>query len=223
MSKRPSPSGLHKGDDPVTDWATIRIWVLNRDEHICQTCKVNVAGEVDHIWPRRLGGADHIDNLRAICGPCNKAKGARIDLAAATRSQLVLARNALRARIETIEAEYNDVVNEDLRRSVAGDSGAVGALNAIRADVRRREQVVAEWEKLYEVTCPPLPFDGYIGPLERAIKRLLGRGDLDHAETGLSDLEILRLLRTFVAFRRFINAYVPLEAWDAVMARKDQS
>lgn len=30
--------------------------------------------ELDHIVPRKLGGDDSVDNLRAACTPCNKRK-----------------------------------------------------------------------------------------------------------------------------------------------------
>ena len=32
--------------------------------------------EMDHIKPKKRGGADRADNLQLICGPCNRAKGA---------------------------------------------------------------------------------------------------------------------------------------------------
>ncbi len=34
--------------------------------------------ELDHIHPQSLGGAHTVDNLQAMCGPCNAAKGGRI-------------------------------------------------------------------------------------------------------------------------------------------------
>lgn len=53
----------------------MRIIVLHRDNYLCQICKDAEATEADHIWPRRVGGKDTLDNLQAACGPCNKAKG----------------------------------------------------------------------------------------------------------------------------------------------------
>lgn len=34
------------------------------------------ATEVDHIVPVARGGTDALSNLRPICGPCNRRKGA---------------------------------------------------------------------------------------------------------------------------------------------------
>lgn len=109
MSRPPSASGLYRADIPVTDWATVRKWVLDRDSHKCRQCGVNIANEVDHIWPRRLGGTDHIDNLRAICGPCNKAKGGRVPFWGGTDEQLHTACEVLEKRIQQIEIELNEV------------------------------------------------------------------------------------------------------------------
>lgn len=56
-------------------WPALRGAVLYRDDFECQVCG-DPATEVDHIFPRSLGGPDEFENLQAICGPCNKAKGA---------------------------------------------------------------------------------------------------------------------------------------------------
>lgn len=102
-------SGLWHGNVPVTDWRTIRMWVLARDEYLCQTCRVATANEVDHVWPRRLGGSDNIANLKAICGSCNKIKGARVDLSAASDLQLYDAKHTLAARIEVLERDLESI------------------------------------------------------------------------------------------------------------------
>jgi hypothetical protein len=121
-----SPSGLHRGEKPVTDWPTIRMWVIERDGHVCQTCELRQATEVDHVWPRRLGGEDHIDNLKAICGPCNKTKGARVDLASAAECRLGDAARVLRNRIADLEAELREVEREQMGRLIArGDFGGL--------------------------------------------------------------------------------------------------
>lgn len=105
-------SGLVRPQDgsAVTDWPSIRRWVLNRDGHTCQICMASPANDVDHIWPRRLGGRDHVDNLRAACGPCNKAKGSQVQYALATRSELHAAVDALASRVEVALGEFLPVV-----------------------------------------------------------------------------------------------------------------
>lgn len=114
-----TPTGLALGDDAVTDWPTVRAWVLERDGHLCQICHQRPASDVDHIWPRRLGGTDHIDNLRAACGPCNKAKGDRVDISAASGEQLNLAVFELGRRLDELEAEQYAFLNEVLIRGLA--------------------------------------------------------------------------------------------------------
>jgi hypothetical protein len=210
VTQKPSPSGLQKNGAPVTDWPTIRNYVLNRDKHICQTCEVNTAGEVDHVWPKRLGGPDHIDNLRAICAPCNKAKGARVDLSAASGHQLRLARTALRARIEVLQAEYNDVINEDLRRDLASGqrANAEYPLRVARGELRQQTRVVEQWEKLFDLAYPPENISERVRAVELAVLRLAGSDE--HAvvrECTQSDL--LSILRAFGVFRELADAALP--------------
>lgn len=215
MSKRPSPSGLQKNGVPVIDWPSIRDWILRRDDHICQTCKVNVAGEVDHIWPRRLGGPDHIDNLCAICGPCNKTKGARVDLASATDKQLQLARSAIRGRLEALEAEYNDFVNEEMRRCVAGDGRSASVLSEVRSAAIRRARALEEWELVYEKLRPSRRGPAQILLLLASIDRLA-----ETATLGFDDLETLQLLRAHAGIRQLVETIVPADIWEASRARQ---
>lgn len=62
-------------------WRKARAMIMRRDAYLCQACKavgkLTPATEVDHITPKAHGGTDHPDNLRAICGPCHRAKTAR--------------------------------------------------------------------------------------------------------------------------------------------------
>ena len=62
-------------------WQKLRLVVLTRDQHLCQTCLrggiVHEAREVDHIKPKSEGGTDDLGNLESICTPCHKAKTAR--------------------------------------------------------------------------------------------------------------------------------------------------
>jgi hypothetical protein len=70
-------------------WADARGAALVRDGYVCQICGAENVNQVDHIWPRAAGGTDALSNLQAACGPCNKAKGDRHDIATATVQQLM--------------------------------------------------------------------------------------------------------------------------------------
>lgn len=52
-----------------------RFFVLKRDQYRCRLCKATgVPLEVDHIVPAARGGSDALDNLQALCVPCNRGK-----------------------------------------------------------------------------------------------------------------------------------------------------
>ena len=59
-------------------WTKLRLTILARDLHLCQTCaalgRPTPATEVDHRIPKAKGGTDDPGNLMAICSPCHKAK-----------------------------------------------------------------------------------------------------------------------------------------------------
>ena len=67
MVKRPRPKvKLSKGE------------IFRRDGYTCQYCGKRPATlTVDHIFPRRLGGAYTWDNLVTACPGCNHRKGSR--------------------------------------------------------------------------------------------------------------------------------------------------
>ena len=66
-----------KGDDLSTGhWKKQRLRVLSRDGYTCTYCG-DVATEVDHIIPRKVGGSHDMDNLTSACRRCNLLKGAR--------------------------------------------------------------------------------------------------------------------------------------------------
>lgn len=72
---------------PQDEWEHVRRAVLARDNGQCQLrrwwgwgprCGHRTTNmHVDHVVPKRWGGGDSLDNLRAACPPCNLAKGAR--------------------------------------------------------------------------------------------------------------------------------------------------
>jgi len=52
-----------------------RYFVLKRDQYRCRLCKATgVPLEVDHVVPAARGGSDALDNLQALCVPCNRGK-----------------------------------------------------------------------------------------------------------------------------------------------------
>jgi len=56
--------------------------VKERDNFVCQSCNDTFNEEeleVDHIYPHSLGGSNRSENLMAVCIPCNKDKGKRLD------------------------------------------------------------------------------------------------------------------------------------------------
>jgi len=56
---------------------TLRYEVLKRAKFRCELCGISAderALEVDHIQPRKHGGADVIENLQALCYSCNSTK-----------------------------------------------------------------------------------------------------------------------------------------------------
>lgn len=58
-------------------WKKVRLAILARDAYTCYVCG-GVADQVDHLQARASGGAlFDSENLAAICGVCNRAKGAK--------------------------------------------------------------------------------------------------------------------------------------------------
>jgi 5-methylcytosine-specific restriction endonuclease McrA len=59
-------------------WEKTRRAVLERDGYRCQIPDVHkcsgFATQVDHVVPRRNGGSNHPDNLRAACNAGNQAR-----------------------------------------------------------------------------------------------------------------------------------------------------
>lgn len=71
----PEISGLHYQRGELFGWE-IRTYLLEKFEHTCAYCgRINVAFELDHIWPRSRGGSDSVSNLALSCHDCTIAKG----------------------------------------------------------------------------------------------------------------------------------------------------
>lgn len=82
---------LMKGADQVP--TGLRAAVLERDGYQCKGCGwspdrmiytgadalADIRGlEVDHVYPRALGGSNDLSNLQTLCSDCNARKGARV-------------------------------------------------------------------------------------------------------------------------------------------------
>ena len=61
---------------PIPD--ELRKHVYERDGYRCVRCGAAEDLAVDHIYPWSRGGPDTLDNLQALCKPCNSSKGARV-------------------------------------------------------------------------------------------------------------------------------------------------
>lgn len=59
--------------------AEIRRAVMERDDYRCVFCGSTDDLSLDHIYPYSLGGPDTEDNLRVLCQPCNRSKGAQVE------------------------------------------------------------------------------------------------------------------------------------------------
>lgn len=59
-------------------WTKLRLVVLRRDKHLCQSCldqgRVTPATDVDHIKRKADGGTDDLGNLQSLCRTCHHAK-----------------------------------------------------------------------------------------------------------------------------------------------------
>jgi 5-methylcytosine-specific restriction endonuclease McrA len=57
-----------------------RFEILRRDDWTCQICGTTASAgaelEIDHKFPKSLGGSDEPDNLWTLCSLCNRGKGA---------------------------------------------------------------------------------------------------------------------------------------------------
>lgn len=64
-----------RGHRPIS--GSVRYEVLSRAKFKCELCGISADEkniEVDHIFPKSLGGKDDLSNLQALCYSCNAAK-----------------------------------------------------------------------------------------------------------------------------------------------------
>lgn len=62
--KKPIPSGIRRR-------------VFERDGYRCKRCGSHHELHADHIIAESKGGEATLENLQTLCGPCNRAKGAK--------------------------------------------------------------------------------------------------------------------------------------------------
>lgn len=56
----------------------VRREVFRNAGYKCVYCQSSYLLEVDHIYPRSRGGADHISNYQCLCQACNRHKSDKI-------------------------------------------------------------------------------------------------------------------------------------------------
>ena len=56
----------------------VRHEVWERDSGQCRACGGQSDLQIDHLIPVSMGGANTVNNLQILCGPCNRTKGASI-------------------------------------------------------------------------------------------------------------------------------------------------
>jgi len=56
----------------------VRHAVWQRDAGACRLCGATSDLQYDHLIPVSMGGANSVDNLQILCGPCNRRKGASV-------------------------------------------------------------------------------------------------------------------------------------------------
>ena len=65
----------------------VKIAVSARDGGRCRQCGSTEELHFDPVIPISRGGANTVANIQLLCGPCNRAKGAKLKLAPATLFQ----------------------------------------------------------------------------------------------------------------------------------------
>lgn len=71
------PDGVHVHAREKDAWmvsADVRATVLARDAHKCVRCGTSDHLQIDHIFPKSMGGTNAITNLRVLCRSCNAGR-----------------------------------------------------------------------------------------------------------------------------------------------------
>lgn len=142
---------LVRTDGTRCPWPEVRQYVLRESGFACAIC-AEPATEVDHIWPRRWGGEHFLENLQALCGRCNKVKGASLDMTVASTAQILGAFDVMWNRL--IE-EFNSVGGPAL---------------VVLGDRVRSGEIEREWAHTVL-----LRLEGRLEALSRSVATLRGR------------------------------------------------
>ena len=90
----------------LTGWKDIRQEILNKAKGRCCLCSEASELTIDHIQPIFLGGRSNLDNLRALCKSCHKAKSQK----EAIISTLIFRRDKLKTNIYLAKKYYYSYV-----------------------------------------------------------------------------------------------------------------
>lgn len=158
---------LVRHDGSRASWAEIRNEVLTHARHLCSTCGAT-ATEVDHIWPRRWGGTDHLENLQALCGVCNRRKGAALDLTAASPAQLLATFDVmwdrLIAEVNSVGSPAMDQLSERVRAGEVDRAWAHSVLARFESRLEALSRSIGTMRDRYGLTVQQELFSDERGP-----------------------------------------------------------
>lgn len=154
-------------------FAKKRVIVLHEAHYECAICG-GEAVEVDHIWPRNLGGSDDLDNLQAACRRCNARKGdsffvqditpARLDMFLPQLRERAAQAITYLARWQELRSALADggTPGEDYYRLIKSDHPMYGPVAAEHV----REALATIWRTLLHETPGQAALDA-LADLER--------------------------------------------------------